>query len=102
MLYEWNSSMFTQCMWSQENISKAFYDLVKGVISDENDDDKKGKGISMFNPKTSLGTKRTEIFGFGGLGIFGRSTSPKASSPDNFKKILGYYNPQFRRFEAND
>jgi ubiquitin C-terminal hydrolase len=87
---------------SKGNISKAFYDLVKGVISDENEDDKKGKGINMFNPKTSMGAKRTGIFSFGGLGIFGRSTSPKAFSPDNFKKVLGYYNPQFRRFEAND
>ena len=71
---------------SQENISKAFYDLIKGVISDENDDNKKGKGISIFSPKTSFGTKMTGIFSFGGLGIFGRSTSPKAFSLIILKK----------------
>ena len=49
---------------SQGNISKAFYDLVKGVIN--------------------------------------KSTSQIAFSPDNFKKILGYYNSQFRNFENND
>ena len=89
---------------SQGNISKSFYDLVKGVISDEKDEDSKGKGLNMFNPNTSFGSKsnKSSIFSFGVMGIFSKSTSPKAFSPDNFKKILGYYNSQFRRFEAND
>ena len=89
---------------SQGNISKSFYDLVKGVISDEKDEDNKGKGINMFNPNTSFGSKRTKssILGFDIMGLFSKSTTPKAFSPDNFKKILGYYNSQFRRFEAND
>ena len=76
------------------NISKAFYELVKGVQSD--DDNNNMSQISNFNTKTII-TKSKNF-----MNNFFNFSKKKAFSPDNFKKVLGYYNPQFRKFEAND
>ena len=62
---------------SKGEISKAFYQLIKGVYP-QNDEK------SPFNSKT---------FGSG---------NNKPVSPDNFQRVLGFYNSQFRNFEAND
>ena len=37
-----------------------------------------------------------------GLGFLGINQNENVFSPDDFKKTLGLYNPQFRKFEAND
>ena len=50
---------------SQGNISKAFFELIKGVINYE------------------------------------EMSNDNAYSPDNFTKIIGFYNPQFRKIEPN-
>ena len=91
---------------SKGNISEAFYNLVKGVIDDEGNNNN-CSNINKFNVKTSLTkSKKGSQNGFWtGLFDFGSSKSSSIStsySPDSFKRTLGYYNSQFRRFEAND
>ena len=91
---------------SQGNISEAFYNLVKGVIDDEGNNNN-CNNINKLNVKTSLTkSKKGSQKGFlSEIFFFGNSKSSSISnsySPDFFKRTLGYYNPQFRRFEAND
>ena len=62
---------------SKGNISKAFYDLIRGVYP-------KNEETSRFSTKTFGSRNNTPV------------------SPDKFQKVLGYYNSQFRNFEAND
>ena len=71
------------------NLSRAFYELVKGVVLDEDNSNKS----ALLNSKTKIIKKGSRK---------NNDNEPKAYSPDNFRKILGYYNSQFRRFEAND
>ena len=91
---------------SKGNISEAFYNLVKGVIDDEGNNNN-CNNINKLNVKTSLTkSKKGSQKGFlSEIFFFGNSKSSSISnsySPDFFKRTLGYYNPQFRRFEAND
>ena len=86
------------------NISEAFYNLVKGVISDANNNN--SNNINKLNVKTTLTkSKKGSQKGFlSGIFDFGSSKSSSIStsySPDSFKRTLGYYNSQFRRFEDN-
>jgi ubiquitin C-terminal hydrolase len=69
-------------------LSKEFYEIVKGVQNNNNN----YKGKSMNAPTTLVSNRGRK--GIGGNG--------NDFSPDNFKKVLGLYNSQFRRFEAND
>ena len=62
---------------SKGQISKAFSNVIKGMSSSVN---KNYNRFSMFNSPTSY----------------------NSFSPDEFKKIIGKYNKQFERFEAND
>ena len=62
---------------SQGNISREFYNIVKNVQSSNHNN--KGNLLNCHN-------------------IF----ECKSFSPDQFKKILDYYNPSFRKFETND
>jgi ubiquitin C-terminal hydrolase len=62
---------------SKGNISMAFYHLIQGVYPKH--DEK-----SPYNTKTFGSGNNTPV------------------SPDKFQKILGFYNPQFKNFEAND
>jgi ubiquitin C-terminal hydrolase len=90
---------------SHGQLSNAFYELVKGVCEDEykikknlniaklhnsvDDSNYSGshKGIDKAEP--ILSSSNTVI-------------SHSSFSPYNFKKTLGIYNPQFKKFEAND
>ena len=87
---------------SQGNLSNAFYELVKGVESndDDNNDMSQSNINNMFGSKTKIMPKKKKSKK--NFYDFNYSNSSNSFSPDNFKKILGYYNPQFRRFEAND
>ena len=62
---------------SKGNISMAFYKLIKGVYPQNEEK-------SLFNSKSFGSGNNTPV------------------SPDNFQKVLGLYNPQFKNFEAND
>ena len=80
---------------SKGNISEAFFQIIKGVLSDDNP---KFNGIGALNMKTQTGIAGKH-FRYGSSYL---DSYNKSFSPDYFKKVLGYYNPQFRRFEAND
>ena len=82
---------------SRGNISRAFYNLVIGVYDSDNKNDNK----KDFKPKTNIGNISYGYFNNWYGNGYGNSYST-AFSPDEFKKILGIYNEQFRRFEAND
>ena len=76
-------------------ISRVFYELVIGVIENATVMTKS----KLLNPKT----KKKNIFDKIGDFMFGNFDNYKnAFSPDEFKRILGLHNPQFRKFEAND
>ena len=77
------------------NISEAFYQIVKGVQSDNNTSNELNIN-KLLNSNTSFVLKSKKFQPSYYL------DNSKAYSPDLFKKVLGYYNPQFRRFEAND
>ena len=68
---------------SHGNISKAFYELVKGVYSEN-----KSINNSLYS-KTSITSKKN-------------INNLKSFSPKNFHKVLGTYNSQFKNLEAND
>ena len=79
------------------NISRAFFNLVIGV--NENSGYLKSKN----NPKPKTNKKGFNILGFLGFDDDSNdSLYDKAFAPTEFKKVLGQYNPQFKRFEAND
>ncbi len=88
---------------SQGNISKAFYGLVKGVLLDDNEDNGIDK-MNKLNVITNINKSRkgSQKSFLGGIFNFGGSSRSTAYSPDNFKRVLGIHNAQFRRFEAND
>ena len=72
---------------SQGDLSRAFYNIIKGIHQNNNN-------ISNpMNPSTNI---------FSHFNRFNFFNNSKAFSPDQFKKVLGYYNSQFRKFEAND
>ena len=76
-------------------ISRVFYELVIGVVENATAMTKS----KLLNPKT----KKKNILDKIGDFMFGNNDNYKnAFSPDEFKRILGLYNPQFRKFEAND
>ena len=62
-------------------ISEAFYGLLKGIYEDSN--------INSLNPKT--------------YNVKGRYfLDKKAFTPSEFKRVVGFHNPQFQKFKAND
>jgi ubiquitin carboxyl-terminal hydrolase 8 len=61
---------------SRGQISKAFFNVIKGISSNANNNSR----VSMFNYPTNY----------------------NSFSPDEFKRAIGKYNRQFERFEAND
>ena len=74
-------------------ISKAFYGLVNGVCDFNNIND-----ISKINGKTNvIKHKRynSELNNY-------TSYESDSISPHNFKSVIGLYNSQFKKFEAND
>ena len=79
------------------DISKVFYNLVKGVCDEEN----KTEGKNNLKPKTFIRNSGYSIFG--NYNIYGYDNSSNtAFSPDEFKRTLGSHNSQFKKFEAND
>ena len=87
-----NSSTFGE-------ISDAFYELVIRVNSNNNNESK--SDISSSN-NSSLKTK-SHIFSLSRIKNFFKSKDEQNSfSPENFKRILGFHNPQFNDFKAND
>ena len=86
---------------SQGNLSKAFYDLANGVLSTDNVNNDNNINMSI-NQKTkiNINPKQSSLSFFNNS--FGNTNSSDAYSPDEFKRVLGYYNPQFRSLEAND
>ena len=83
------------------NISREFYNLVIGV--NDSLDYVKGKSNNL-NPKTNKKSSNSySFFSFLGFGdSYDDSSYDRAFAPVNFKRILGIYNPQFQKFEAND
>ena len=82
-------------------LSRAFYNLVKGVCESENNMLKSKK----LNPSTD---NKGFNSNFNFLGLFNNdrkynnNSYSNEFSPDEFKRTLGLHNPQFRNFEAND
>ena len=78
------------------NISRAFFNLVKGVNPE------------LVMSKCNMKPKTKKNGGFNFLGFLGvgddsdDSSYDRAFAPVEFKKTLGLYNPQFKKFEAND
>ena len=73
-------------------ISRVFYELVMGVVENTTAVTKS----KLLNPKT----KKKGVFGDF---MFGNKYNyKKPFSPNEFKRILGLYNPQFREFEVKD
>ena len=73
---------------SQGNLSREFYNIVKGVQQDNNN-----------NIPNSLNGP-TNFFSYNNRHNFFNNS--KAFSSGQLKSVLGYYNSQFRKFEAND
>jgi ubiquitin C-terminal hydrolase len=73
---------------SEGKLSKAFYEIVKGLQDNNN-----YRGNSFNYPTTNFKHKKgkKDFYNYG-----------NSFSPDNFKRVLGFYNSQFRKFEAND
>ena len=80
------------------NISNAFYNLVIGIC----DIGKKGNGKNNIKPKTNIGISGFNLFDSWTPFNSYNNSYGNSFSPDEFKRILGTYNLQFRRFEAND
>ena len=80
------------------DISRAFFNLVMGV----------NKNSELVMSKKNLKQKTKKKSGFNILGVFGfnndynDSSYDRAFAPTDFKTTLGNYNPQFKKFEAND
>jgi len=92
---------------SHGQISNVFYELVKGVCEDEY---KIKKHLNLSKLKNSVNDnsnysgshknfEKVEPDSINSNTVISRSFS---FSPYNFKKTLGKYNPQFKKFEAND
>ena len=74
-------------------ISEAFYGLVNAVCEYNNIND-----ISKLNGKTNVTKHKrynSELNNY-------TSYESDSISPHNFKSVIGLYNPQFKKFEAND
>ena len=121
MLYECHTSMFTSCklinslfideypkdrrtlndinrnVKSKGEISNTFYNLVKGVYEQDNSLNTKNE----LKAKTGFFHSIPNLFNSWSGYSFNNYYSD-AFSPDEFKRTLGTYNPQFRRFETND
>ena len=82
---------------SRGEISNAFYNLVKGVYDQDNSSNTKNE----LKAKTGFFHSIPNLFNSWSGYSFNNYYSD-AFSPDEFKRTLGTYNPQFRRFEAND
>ena len=78
------------------NISRAFFNLVIGV----NENSEYVKSKSNMKPKTKKKNNFLDFLGFGNDSD--DSSYDRAFAPVEFKKTLGVYNPQFKKFEAND
>ena len=79
------------------NISKAFYELIIGV-EPNNDINNQSSSSS----RTSTGKKRKFSSSTSLNKIVGdiSNNSSNVYSPVNFKKVIGYYNPQFRKINS--
>jgi ubiquitin C-terminal hydrolase len=81
------------------NISREFFNLVIGV----NDNLDYVQGKKNLNQKTNKKSGNFFINFFGlGDSSDDDSSYDRAFAPKDFKRTLGIYNPQFKKFEAND
>ena len=92
---------------SHGQISKAFYKLVEGVCKDEYDNKRKinsykSKLHNSVNAYSDYQNDLEKIDSNISSSTYISSHRFSSFSPNNFKKILGIYNPQFKKFEAND
>jgi ubiquitin C-terminal hydrolase len=77
-------------------ISDVFYNLVIGVYQDNNDESiSEIKISSILNPKTSINKSQIN-------NKYQFKTEKDSFSPYQFKRTLGFHNPQFKDFKAND
>ena len=77
-------------------ISDVFFDLVIGVYQDNNNENiSETKISSIFNPKTS--NYKSQI-----NNLYEFKAEKNSISPNQFKRTLGFHNPQFKDFKAND
>ena len=84
---------------SKGEISNAFYNLVKGVYDQDNSSILKNE----LKAKTGFLKSISNIFNsWSGISFNNYYSNANVFSPDEFKRTLGNYNSQFRRFEAND
>ena len=72
---------------SEGNLSSDFYNIVRGLQHDNNN------SSNSLNPSTNI---------FSHNSTYNFFNNSKALSPNQFKTVLGTYNSQFRKFEAND
>ena len=87
------------------NITKALYELFLGIENNENNSnsntktkppnkmiisDRRNKDKDKDKNALNLNTENSNE---------NSNSSPNVCSPVNFKRVLGYYNPQFRKFE---
>ena len=81
------------------NISKAFYELIIGV--EQNSDINNQSSSSL---KTITGRKRKFSYNSSLNNIFGDNSNNSSNvfSPVNFKRVIGYYSPQFRKINSHD
>ena len=75
---------------TEGRMSHEFFEIVKGMNSNDN-----SNIIKVLNSGSQIPNKRRTKSSYD-------LDYSKSFSPDNFKKVLGIYNSQFRRFEAND
>ena len=86
-----NSSTFGE-------ISDAFYELILGVYSNNNNEN-----ISVVNNnKTSLLNSKIPIYISKIKNFFKSKDEENSFSPNNFKRIIGIHNSQFKDFKSND
>lgn len=86
------------------NITKALYELFLGIEHNENNNNNTNTKTKPPN-KMIISDRRNKDKDKNALNLNtensneNSNSSPNVCSPVNFKRILGYYNPQFRKFE---
>ena len=73
---------------SKGNISRSFYGIIELISKTANNKEKMNKISIKINARTTIHQSNKQ---------FGN-----AVSPEQFQRVVGYYNPQFRNLEAND
>ena len=81
---------------SEGNLSRAFYNIIRELQRDNNNTS------NSLNPSTNFCSHNSSYNYFNHNSTYNFFNNSKALSPGEFKTVLGTYNSQFRKFEAND